>query len=92
MDIFASLQVSCKWEVENTRNFVKEEIAAVDTAEVVETKYGLAVCFHMKGNKPDVFIPLYSESNAKIGDRVNLETAKFITLTRDGDTIYRVLV
>lgn len=91
MNIFSALKVYAgKWQVSNKRAFSDEEINAVDTAKVVPSKYGLSVCFMMKGGGM-TYIPLDQNSSLSEGDVINLKNAELITLHRDGDDdIYRV--
>lgn len=91
MNIFSALKVYAgKWQVSNKRAFSDEEVNAVDTAKVVSSKYGLSVCFMMKGGGM-TYIPLDQNSSLSEGDVINLKSAELITLHRDGDDdIYRV--
>jgi len=82
--IFQTLQVyGGNWQVVNSRNFDSEEIAAVAKAEVVASEYGKSVCFFMKGGGM-TYIPLSTQSSLTVGDAVDINTAKLLTLHRDG--------
>ena len=91
MNIFAGLQVyGGSWNVVNSRSFDAEEIAAVKSAEVVNSEYGKSVCFFMVGGG-QTYIPLSNQSNLGVGDSVDLSKAKILTLHRDGnDDITRI--
>lgn len=91
MNIFSSLKVYAgKWAVKASRAFEKEEIDAVDNASVVDSQYGLSVCFFMKSGG-QTFIPLSNTSTLSIGDTVDLSKAKLLTLGREGEAdIYRI--
>lgn len=91
MNIFSSLRVYAgKWAVKASRAFSQEEIDAVDSASVVDSQYGMSVCFFMKSGG-NTFIPLSNNSSAQVGDTVNLANAKLLTLGREGDNdIYRI--
>ena len=91
MNIFSALKVYAgKWQKKAERAFSDEEINAVDIAKVVSSKYGLSVCFMMKGGGM-TYIPLDQNSSLSEGDVINLKNAKLITLHREGDDdIYRV--
>lgn len=90
MNIFAGLQkYATKFEVSNTRDFDPEELAQVNSAKVVASQYGLSVCFYMKEGCQK-YIPLSRDSTASIGDEVNLQTAKILTLVKDGESINRI--
>ena len=91
MNIFSALRVYAgKWSEKNVRAFVPEEIQAVEKAEVVESQYGLSVCFFMIGGG-QTYIPLDQNSSLGIGDTVDLAKAQLVTLQRPGENdIYRV--
>lgn len=91
MNIFNSLKVYAgKWAVKASRAFSQEEIDAIDSASVVDSQYGMSVCFFMKGGG-QTFIPLSNTSSLNVGDSVNLATAKLLTLGREGESdIFRV--
>ena len=91
MNIFSALRVYAgKWNVKDTRAFTSEEIAAVDTAKVVDSQYGQSVCFIMKSGG-QTFIPLDQNSSKATGDTVDLNAASLVTLEKQGEAdIYRV--
>lgn len=91
MNIFSALKVYAgKWQVKNERAFGQDEISAVDSATVVDSQYGQSVCFMMKAGG-QAFIPLDVNSSKATGDAVDLNNAKLITLTRQGEKdIYRI--
>lgn len=85
MNIFASLQwYPGKWQESNVRHFDPEEIAAVEVAKVVESQFGLSVCFFMKAGGT-TYIPLDQNASLNVGDVVDLNTAKLVTLSRQGE-------
>ena len=84
MNIFAGLQVYAgKWNVVDSRSFNDEEKAMINRAEVVASEYGNSVCFFMKSGG-QTYIPLSNQSTLGIGDEVDLNVAKLLTLHRDG--------
>ena len=93
MNIFSALRVYAgKWSEKNVRAFVPEEIQAVEKAEVVESQYGLSVCFIMIAGG-QTYIPLDQSSSLGIGDTVDLSKAQLVTLQRPGENdIYRVRI
>lgn len=93
MNIFNSLRrYAGKWNESAKRAFDAEEINAVDSAKVVESQYGLSVCFMMKSGG-QTFIPLDKDSALGVGDAVDLAKAQLITLSRSGeDDIYRIRI
>ena len=91
MNIFNALRVYAgKWSEKETRFFSGEEVAAVEKAEVVESQYGLSVCFFMKQGG-QTYVPLDQNSGLSTGDLVDLTKAELVTLQRPGESdIYRV--
>ena len=91
MNIFSALRVYAgKWNVKESRDFTQEEMDAIDTASVVDSQYGMSVCFFMRGGG-QTYIPLSNDSNKSVGDTIDLKTAKLLTLGRQGEAdIFRV--
>ena len=84
MNIFAGLQVYAgKWNVVDTRSFNDEEKAMINRAEVVASEYGNSVCFFMHSGG-QTYIPLSNQSALGVGDAVDINKAKLLTLHRDG--------
>ena len=90
-NIFASLrQYAGKWAVKGSRSFTAEEIAAVSSNQIVASQYGNSLCFFMK-NGGMTFIPMSNTSSKGVGESVDLNTAKLVTLGKEGESdIYRV--
>ena len=93
MNIFSALRVYAgKWQEKKVESFKAEEIALVDKAEVVESQYGLSVCFFMKAGGQS-YIPLDQNSSAAIGDTIDLTKAQVVTLSKQGENdIFRVRI
>lgn len=93
MNIFNAIKVYAgKWQVKNTRNFTQEEIDAIQSASVVDSQYGLSVCFILRSGGQS-YIPLDQNSTKSVGDSVDLSNAQLITLGREGDSdIIRVSI
>ena len=90
MNIFETLKsYANQFKVANRRAFSKEELNLVNDAKVVLSQYGMSVCFFMKDGCQK-YIPLSRDSTASIGDEVNLQTAKILTLVKDGESINRI--
>lgn len=91
MNIFSALRIYAgKWSEKLSRAFAPEEIAAVEQAKVVESNYGLSVCFFMKSGG-QTYIPLDQNSSLGIDDIVDLSKAEIVTLQKPGEEdIYRV--
>lgn len=74
------------------RAFDPEEVAAIESATVVESQYGLSVCFFLRGGG-QTYIPLDKNSTLGSGDAVDLNKAKLVTLSRAGEEdIHRVRI
>lgn len=91
MNIFNSLRVYAgKWNVSNEAKFSQEEMDSVSKAEVVDSQYGLSVCFFMKSGG-QTYIPLDQNSSKSVGDTIDLSQASVLTLSKQGEAdIYRV--
>lgn len=91
MNIFNSLKTySGNWSVKDSRDFSEEEKKEITKATVVSSSYGNSVCFAMKSGSK-TYIPLSRDSQLQIGDKVDLNSAKLLTLERSGEAdIYRV--
>ncbi len=91
MNIFSVLPIYAgKWSVKNSRNFTAEEISAVSNAVVVDSQYGMSVCFFMRTGGQS-YIPLDQNSSKSVGDVIDLSASKLITLEKNGEAdIYRV--
>ena len=82
------------WKLVYARLFTDEEIAAIDSAIVIESPYGLSACFSLNsgqyaGKKQE--IPLSIQSTLQVGDRIDFKVAKLLTLCRNGANIVRVI-
>lgn len=85
MNIFNAIKVyNGKWQVKNTRNFTQEEIDAIKSASVVDSQYGLSVCFILRSGGQS-YIPLDQNSAKSVGDPIDLSKAQLLTLGREGD-------
>jgi hypothetical protein len=73
------------WKVVNSRKFNENEIAAIRSNTVVDSKFGKSVCFYLKGGG-QTYIPLSTRGNdATLGSSIDMAEAKLVTLHRDGD-------
>lgn len=85
MNIFDSLAIYAQpWNQTAERNFSAEEINAVASAKVVSSQYGNSVCFIMKSGG-QTYIPLSRDSQAGLGDTIDLSKATLVTLSRQGE-------
>lgn len=84
-NIFASLRTYAgKWAEKSRRAFSAEEVNAVSDAVVVNSNYGLSVCFMMKSGG-QTFIPLSTNSTKGVGEVVDLNEASLVTLEKQGE-------
>ena len=84
-NIFASLRTYAgKWAEKSRRAFSAEEVDAVSNAVVVNSNYGLSVCFMMKSGG-QTFIPLSNTSSKGVGETVDLNAATLVTLEKQGE-------
>ena len=91
MNVFKMVRMyATKWQQTGARKFTAEEINAVERTEVVASQYGNSVCFFMKQGGM-AFIPLSKESNLGVGESIDMQNAKLLTLSKQGeDDILRV--
>lgn len=91
MNILSKLPIYAgKWSVKDRRSFNQEEIDSVSQAVVVDSQYGMSVCFFMKAGG-QTYIPLDNNSTKSVGEVIDLTKAELLTLGRTGEAdIYRV--
>ena len=77
------------WNVTSKEKLATNEVKAIASAEVVNSEYGLSICFTMKaGGKK--YVPVSRDSSLEAGDNVDPKSIEILTLERDGDNpIYR---
>lgn len=92
MNIFSGLKCSRPWCVVDKRNLIQEEKESVENAEIVESDFGMSVCFTLfNGETSKVPLSTVSNSKAHIGDIVDLDSISIITLHNDYDEeIHRI--
>lgn len=84
-NIFAGLrEYAGKWAVSGSRKFSQEEKDSVVSNSIVDSQYGLSVCFIMR-NGGQTFIPLSTNSTKGRGESINMESASLITLSKAGE-------
>lgn len=85
VNIFSSLKVYAgKWSVKAVRDFTDEEKGAVLSATVVPSQYGSSVCF-MMATGGQTYIPLSQNSSVGVGESIDLNKAKLVTLEKQGE-------
>lgn len=81
---------SNRWTVVEERDFNSTEKKQVAECSIVDSDYGMSVCFlFVDSNKG--YIPLSNNSSLNVGDDVGIEDLKLLTLERDGEKINRVI-
>lgn len=87
----ASIQhVAEQWKITNVRPFSDAEINFVADTRVVKSQYGLSVEFSFKQGGVK-YIPLMGKDKLPVDGKLNLQKAKIVTLSREGETdIYRI--
>lgn len=84
-NFFESLRVyGSKWSLKNSRAFTQQEKDAVNSAQVVDSEYGKSVCFMLKTGG-SVYVPLSRDSDAEVGQSVDIQAVEIQTLSRPGD-------
>jgi len=90
MNIFAGLtRYAEKYEVKNTRDFSEEELSEFTSAKIVQSEYGMSVCFLMASGG-QTYIPVSRNSVCKVGDVVDPHKAKVLILQKGDDVITRI--
>lgn len=91
VNIFENLKkYATKWAEKESRNFTTEEISCVKRTEVVNSQYGLSVCFFFNDGGQS-YVPLSSDSKYTLGSSIDMKTAEVVTLSKDGeDDIQRI--
>lgn len=72
-----------EWQEVNARDFTEQEYLATSDVEVVASKYGKSVCFHLAKGK--AYIPLEPSSEAQVGDRLDMKAIKVVDLKYVGN-------
>lgn len=85
MSVFSGLMTYAgKWNVKSVEAFPTEDANLVASATVVNSQFGMSVCFVMKSGGMH-FIPTDQNSNCNPGDSVDLSKAQVVTLCKDGE-------
>ena len=94
MSIFDSLRIYAgKWSVSDSRDFTPEEIGEVREATVVDSTYGLSICFLLSAGQAYIPVSTECEHLLKPDDKLDLSKCSLITLEKAGEAdIIRVKV
>ena len=83
-NIFNLAKIYGSWTEKGRRNFTEDEKDFFTEGTVVESTYGLSVCFLCKaGGK--AYFPLSVKSHYALGDKIDVNTAQVIVLGRQGE-------
>lgn len=90
MNIFSSLKVYAgKWNEVASRMFSTEEKKAVSEAVIVDSEYGNSVMFTLIGGGK-TYIPCDVNTQGTVGEVVDLNKARVVTIEKDGEQKFRV--
>jgi len=73
------------WIVKSTETLSAKEAKTINSAVVVEGKFGKQVCFTLTSGGTQ-YASLSRDSELEIGEEFPVAGAKFITLSREGDS------
>ena len=73
-----------KWNVSDSRPFSDEEKQCIERNEIVKSQYGNSVCFYLRDGGM-CFIPCASDMKKGVGESIDLEKAKILTLSKKGE-------
>ena len=93
MGLFSDIKVYAgKWSVVKETPLAAEEIAMIESGVVVDSKFGLSVCFMMKAGGKTYF-PVSADSEVGAGSIVDISKVRIIELAKSGeDNIIRLKV
>lgn len=79
------------WNLLSTERFSSEDAKCYEGAEVVNSDFGLSVCFTLAGgNGLKQFVPLGRDSQLALGDKPQITDLNLLTLERDGEICLKV--
>lgn len=77
------------WNESERTKLTSADKAEIESSEVVQRTYGLAICFYLKGGGHRDLM-LSRDCRLKLGDSADLDKGEVVTLSRKGDEdIYR---
>lgn len=94
MSIFDHINWGPMWKEKERRPLTQKELDAIQSAKIVETKYGDAMCFLLK-NGEESWVPIADASKIQekiVEGRIDLKAIYIATLEREGDEpIHRIV-
>lgn len=86
MGLFDIIKIyKSEWQEVSKRKFDDKEVALIDEAIVVASKYGKSVCFSIIG-KGKGFLPLEPIAKVEIGDKLDPAKLELVDLKYIGDS------
>lgn len=80
-----------KWSEVKREKVSNAEIAMIENNVVTSSEYGLSLCCFLKGGGC-TYMKLSRDSKLGIGESMNLEEARIITLARPGNETMEVII
>ena len=85
MGLFTNIKTyATGWALKATNKISPADIAAVDRAVVVDSKFGKSVCFFLKAGG-QAFRPVAQDSQLSVGQTVDLNAVEVLTLEKSGE-------
>ena len=85
MALFNDIKVYAgKWSVVKESPLSAEDVAKVESGVVVDSKFGLSVCFTMKAGG-QTYLPLSSDSEVGAGSIVDINNISIVELAKSGE-------
>ena len=78
------------WNLLSTERFSNEDAKCYEGAEVVNSDFGLSVCFTLAGGAGYQYVPLGRDSQMTLGDKPQITDLNLLTLERDGEICLKV--
>ena len=82
--------VRCWSEVSRT-NFTEEELAKIESIDVVAGEWGLSARVFINGTDKCTFYGLSKDCNLAVGDKLDPKKCVIVTLERGADTVEKLL-
>ena len=85
MGLFSNIKTyATGWALKATNKIDAADIAAVEKAVVVDSKFGKSVCFFLKAGG-QAFYPVAQDSELSVGQTVDLNAVEVLTLEKSGE-------
>lgn len=85
MSLFQDIKTyATGWAVKSTSKMSASDMAKVEKAVVVDSKFGASVCFFMKAGG-QTYYPVAQDSQLSVGQTVDLNAVEVVTLEKSGE-------